>query len=226
MSHIKHPSIILNTNCVCASVSGWTGQQQNLCLFRKGDRILAINDLHTSSVEEFNMYVSRLLRDEVRSWGTNRTRKCSQWPWLLHVHTFVKLNLSQKGNYVSLQLKVTILRQPGSLPPPPPLPDRHHDDQPLPDHQGWERYLAVCLAGLMTQRHWVCNTDPYVKQLILRPWPLHIDLSFYCFTPLKYLEELKYRILKDFFFTITLLISYTKSKLWLAFSVLIYNELH
>lgn len=45
------------------SVSGWTGQP---CLFHKGDQILAINDLHTSSVEEFNMYISKSLKNEVK----------------------------------------------------------------------------------------------------------------------------------------------------------------
>ncbi|CAK6956627.1 pleckstrin homology domain-containing family S member 1-like [Scomber scombrus] len=45
------------------SVSGWTGQ---LHLFHKGDQILAINDLHTVSAEEFNMYVSKSLKNEVR----------------------------------------------------------------------------------------------------------------------------------------------------------------
>lgn len=48
------------------SVSGWTGQPQSVCLFHKGDQILAINDLHTSSVEEFNMYLSRSLKNEVK----------------------------------------------------------------------------------------------------------------------------------------------------------------
>ncbi|TDG97961.1 hypothetical protein EPR50_G00213760 [Perca flavescens] len=48
------------------SVSGWTGQQQTACLFHKGDQILAINDLHTSSMEEFNVYVSKCLKNEVK----------------------------------------------------------------------------------------------------------------------------------------------------------------
>ncbi|XP_067432062.1 pleckstrin homology domain-containing family S member 1-like [Thunnus thynnus] len=48
------------------SVSGWTGPPQTVCLFHKGDQILAINDLHTSSVEEFNMYLSKSLKNEVR----------------------------------------------------------------------------------------------------------------------------------------------------------------
>uniref|UniRef100_A0A671WV79 PDZ domain-containing protein n=1 Tax=Sparus aurata TaxID=8175 RepID=A0A671WV79_SPAAU len=46
-------------------VSGWTGQPQSVCLFHKGDQILAINDLHTSSVDEFNMYLSKSLKNEV-----------------------------------------------------------------------------------------------------------------------------------------------------------------
>ncbi|XP_034716117.1 pleckstrin homology domain-containing family S member 1-like isoform X2 [Etheostoma cragini] len=48
------------------SVSGWTGQPQTACLFHKGDQILAINDLHTSSMEEFNIYLSRCLKNEVK----------------------------------------------------------------------------------------------------------------------------------------------------------------
>lgn len=52
---------------VCVSVSAWTGQPQTVCLFHKGDQILALNDLHTSNVEEFNMYISRSLKNEVRS---------------------------------------------------------------------------------------------------------------------------------------------------------------
>ncbi|XP_071318417.1 pleckstrin homology domain-containing family S member 1-like [Trachinotus anak] len=48
------------------SVSGWTGQPQTVCLFHKGDQILAINDLHVSSVEEFNMYISKSLKNEVK----------------------------------------------------------------------------------------------------------------------------------------------------------------
>ncbi|XP_035528168.1 pleckstrin homology domain-containing family S member 1-like isoform X2 [Morone saxatilis] len=48
------------------TVSGWTGQPQSVCLFHKGDQILGINDLHTSSVEEFNMYLSKSLKNEVK----------------------------------------------------------------------------------------------------------------------------------------------------------------
>ncbi|XP_034564556.1 pleckstrin homology domain-containing family S member 1-like [Notolabrus celidotus] len=47
-------------------VSGWTGQPQSVCLFHKGDQILAINDLHTCSVDEFNMFVSKCLKNEVK----------------------------------------------------------------------------------------------------------------------------------------------------------------
>uniref|UniRef100_UPI0037E9BA76 pleckstrin homology domain-containing family S member 1-like isoform X2 n=1 Tax=Semicossyphus pulcher TaxID=241346 RepID=UPI0037E9BA76 len=48
------------------SVSGWTGQPQSVCLFHKGDQILAVNDLHTCSVDEFNMFLSKSLKSEVR----------------------------------------------------------------------------------------------------------------------------------------------------------------
>ncbi|KAM6897974.1 pleckstrin homology domain-containing family S member 1-like [Lycodopsis pacificus] len=47
-------------------VSVWTGQPQTVCLFHKGDQILAVNDLHTGSVEEFNMYMSKCLKNEVK----------------------------------------------------------------------------------------------------------------------------------------------------------------
>lgn len=48
------------------TVAGWTGQPQTVCLFHKGDQILAINDLHTGSVEELNMYLSKCLKNEVK----------------------------------------------------------------------------------------------------------------------------------------------------------------
>ncbi|XP_041672064.1 pleckstrin homology domain-containing family S member 1-like [Cheilinus undulatus] len=47
-------------------VSGWTGQPQSVCLFHKGDQILAINDLHTCSLDEFNMFLSKALKSEVK----------------------------------------------------------------------------------------------------------------------------------------------------------------
>uniref|UniRef100_A0A3B5LKD2 PDZ domain-containing protein n=1 Tax=Xiphophorus couchianus TaxID=32473 RepID=A0A3B5LKD2_9TELE len=52
---------------VCASVSGWTGQPQSVCLFHKGDRVVAINDLQTDSVEDFYMFISKSMKDEVKS---------------------------------------------------------------------------------------------------------------------------------------------------------------
>ncbi|XP_040922419.1 pleckstrin homology domain-containing family S member 1-like isoform X2 [Toxotes jaculatrix] len=48
------------------SVSGWTGQPQSVCLFHKGDQILAINDLHVGSMEDFNMYISKSLKNELK----------------------------------------------------------------------------------------------------------------------------------------------------------------
>ncbi|XP_078135067.1 pleckstrin homology domain-containing family S member 1-like isoform X1 [Sander vitreus] len=48
------------------TVSGWTGQPHTVCLFHKGDQILAINDLHASSMEEFNIYLSKCLKNEVK----------------------------------------------------------------------------------------------------------------------------------------------------------------
>lgn len=53
--------------CVCVSVHSWTGQPHSVCLFHKGDEILAINDLHAGSVEEVNMYLSKSLKNEVNS---------------------------------------------------------------------------------------------------------------------------------------------------------------
>lgn len=38
-----------------------------MCLFHKGDEILAINDLHAGSVEEVDMYLSKSLKNEVIS---------------------------------------------------------------------------------------------------------------------------------------------------------------
>uniref|UniRef100_A0A3B5K695 Pleckstrin homology domain containing S1, tandem duplicate 2 n=1 Tax=Takifugu rubripes TaxID=31033 RepID=A0A3B5K695_TAKRU len=40
-------------------VCSWTGQPQSVCLFHKGDEILAINDLHAGTVEEVHMYLSK-----------------------------------------------------------------------------------------------------------------------------------------------------------------------
>ncbi|XP_069547825.1 pleckstrin homology domain-containing family S member 1-like [Brachyistius frenatus] len=48
------------------SVAGWTGQTQTVCLFHKGDQILAVNDLHTGSVEEFNTYINKSLKEKVK----------------------------------------------------------------------------------------------------------------------------------------------------------------
>lgn len=47
------------------SVTGWTGQPQSVCLFHKGDQILAINDLLIGDIDEFNMLLSKSLRKEV-----------------------------------------------------------------------------------------------------------------------------------------------------------------
>lgn len=51
---------------MCHRVSGWTGQPQSVCVFHKGDLILAVNDLHVSSVEEFNVFINKSLKNEVR----------------------------------------------------------------------------------------------------------------------------------------------------------------
>lgn len=53
---------------LCVRVSSWTGvQQQTLGLFLKGDLILAVNDLHAVNLDEFNMFVSKSLKDKVRT---------------------------------------------------------------------------------------------------------------------------------------------------------------
>lgn len=52
---------------LCVSVCSWTGQPHSVCLFHKGDEILAINDLHAGSVEEVNSYLSKSLKNEVNS---------------------------------------------------------------------------------------------------------------------------------------------------------------
>ncbi|MEQ2233030.1 hypothetical protein ILYODFUR_017597, partial [Ilyodon furcidens] len=63
------------------SVSGWTGQPQSVCLFHKEDQVLAINDLHTSSVEEFDMFVSKSLKNEVKvTILRHRGRQPLHWP--------------------------------------------------------------------------------------------------------------------------------------------------
>uniref|UniRef100_A0A3Q3KFI1 PH domain-containing protein n=1 Tax=Monopterus albus TaxID=43700 RepID=A0A3Q3KFI1_MONAL len=48
------------------SVSLWTGQPQTVCLFHRGDQIMAINDLHVSSVDEYNMFISKSLKSEIK----------------------------------------------------------------------------------------------------------------------------------------------------------------
>ncbi|XP_030611397.1 pleckstrin homology domain-containing family S member 1 [Archocentrus centrarchus] len=47
-------------------VSAWTGHPQTVCVFHKDDLILAVNDLHISGVEEFNMFISKSLKNEVK----------------------------------------------------------------------------------------------------------------------------------------------------------------
>ncbi|KAL6094991.1 plekhs1 [Pungitius sinensis] len=47
-------------------VSGWTCQPQTVCLFHKEDQILAINDLQTGSLQEFNAYLSKCRKNEVK----------------------------------------------------------------------------------------------------------------------------------------------------------------
>ncbi|XP_028331634.1 pleckstrin homology domain-containing family S member 1-like isoform X2 [Gouania willdenowi] len=48
------------------SVSAWTALPETVCLFQKGDQILAINDLHTSTKEDVYKYLSKLLKNEVK----------------------------------------------------------------------------------------------------------------------------------------------------------------
>ncbi|XP_030631041.1 pleckstrin homology domain-containing family S member 1-like [Chanos chanos] len=58
--------LILAENAGRPCVSDWTRQGQTTCLFHKGDLILAINDLHTESVEEVHMYLRKLLKNQVK----------------------------------------------------------------------------------------------------------------------------------------------------------------
>ncbi|XP_008434904.1 pleckstrin homology domain-containing family S member 1 isoform X2 [Poecilia reticulata] len=62
------------------SVSGWTGQPQSVCLFHKGDRVVAINDLHTDSVEDFHMFIRKSMKDEVKV-TVQRQRGCQALHW-------------------------------------------------------------------------------------------------------------------------------------------------
>lgn len=71
--------------CVCVSVYSWTGQPQSVCLFHKGDEILAINDLHAGSVEEVNMYLSKSLKNEVNPQRSDKTWNSITGHW--HTHT-------------------------------------------------------------------------------------------------------------------------------------------
>ncbi|XP_028424358.1 pleckstrin homology domain-containing family S member 1 [Perca flavescens] len=60
------PSDVFETDKRTTQLKRLRCQQQTACLFHKGDQILAINDLHTSSMEEFNVYVSKCLKNEVK----------------------------------------------------------------------------------------------------------------------------------------------------------------
>uniref|UniRef100_A0A8C7X122 PDZ domain-containing protein n=1 Tax=Oryzias sinensis TaxID=183150 RepID=A0A8C7X122_9TELE len=52
---------------LCVRVSSWTGvQQQTLGFFLKGDQILAVNDLRAVNLDEFNMFISKSLKDKVQ----------------------------------------------------------------------------------------------------------------------------------------------------------------
>uniref|UniRef100_A0A7N6BYN4 PH domain-containing protein n=1 Tax=Anabas testudineus TaxID=64144 RepID=A0A7N6BYN4_ANATE len=54
------------------SVTGWTGQPKTVCELQKGDQILGVNNLQVSTAEEFNMYVSKSLKNEVHSAFTHK----------------------------------------------------------------------------------------------------------------------------------------------------------
>ncbi|KAJ8264711.1 hypothetical protein GJAV_G00152900 [Gymnothorax javanicus] len=45
-------------------VSNWPALPEKKCLFRKGDEILAVNDLQTETVDEVNTYLNKLLKDK------------------------------------------------------------------------------------------------------------------------------------------------------------------
>ncbi|XP_066549690.1 pleckstrin homology domain-containing family S member 1 isoform X2 [Amia ocellicauda] len=47
-------------------IANWPGLPITECLFHKGDQILAVNDLQTQSVEEVQLYLSKLMKAEVK----------------------------------------------------------------------------------------------------------------------------------------------------------------
>lgn len=57
--------------CLFHSVTGWTGQPKTECLLTKGDTILGVNGLQVSNMEEFNMYISKSLKNKVQSLFTH-----------------------------------------------------------------------------------------------------------------------------------------------------------
>lgn len=46
------------------SVSSWTGQP--VCLFLKGDQILALNDLHIDNIQDYTLLINKSLKNEVK----------------------------------------------------------------------------------------------------------------------------------------------------------------
>ncbi|XP_043958735.1 pleckstrin homology domain-containing family S member 1-like isoform X2 [Gambusia affinis] len=62
------------------SVSGWTGEPQSVCLFHKGDRVVAVNDLQADSVEDFYLFISKSMKDEVKV-TVQRQRGCQPLHW-------------------------------------------------------------------------------------------------------------------------------------------------
>ncbi|XP_035258562.1 pleckstrin homology domain-containing family S member 1-like isoform X2 [Anguilla anguilla] len=47
-------------------ISNWPALPETKCLFRKGDQILAINDLRIESMEEVQTYLNKVLKDQVK----------------------------------------------------------------------------------------------------------------------------------------------------------------
>ncbi|KAL4613007.1 pleckstrin homology domain-containing family S member 1 [Arapaima gigas] len=47
-------------------VTQWTAPSESICKFHQGDRVLAVNDLETSSVLEVEMYLHKLLKKKVK----------------------------------------------------------------------------------------------------------------------------------------------------------------
>lgn len=141
-----------NWICLCPSVSGWTGQPQTVCLFHKGDQIVAVNDLHASSVEEYNMYISKALKSEVRL-------------LLAHKNTF----------FLFVCMHAVRLR--GSSVLRWSWPSCVYLDVSLCTRQTATAPTDCAPAAALRVFEWFVPCDAYVRQYFPTKYPLPIDLS-------------------------------------------------